>query len=211
MVIPVELTVVAQGPPVAAAGGVVNNGTFASGEPLAQGDIAAVFGNQFDFDAPQSAASLPLQTTLDNVQVTGERQSRSRSTTSLQSQINFEVPIDAATGDGTVQVVRNGTAGNLIYVDINAQAPRFIVIRRRLRHHDDAGGGIDRHSIESRKGWRHHRDLRPGPRANFARRSLRNRFAVHHRWPLCREPRRCASVLRRRSSRRLAPRPRLSG
>ena len=52
LVIPVELTVEAQGPPVAAAGGVVNNGTFASGEPLAQGDIAAVFGNQFTFDAP---------------------------------------------------------------------------------------------------------------------------------------------------------------
>ena len=41
-------------------------------------------------------------------------------------QINFEMPINAATGDGTVQVVRNGTAGNLIYVDINAQVPRFI-------------------------------------------------------------------------------------
>jgi uncharacterized protein (TIGR03437 family) len=126
LVIPVELTVVAQGPPIASAGGVVNNGTFASGEPLAQGDIAAVFGNQFTFDAPQSAASLPLETTLDNVQVLVNGKPAPVYYVS-SGQINFEIPIDAATGDGTVQVVRNNQAGNLIYVDINAQAPRFIV------------------------------------------------------------------------------------
>jgi uncharacterized protein (TIGR03437 family) len=46
------------------------------------------------------------------------------------NQINFEIPIDASTangGAGTVQVVRNGTPGNLIYVDINARVPRFIL------------------------------------------------------------------------------------
>ncbi|HTC88173.1 MAG TPA: IPT/TIG domain-containing protein [Bryobacteraceae bacterium] len=126
LVIPVQLVVAAQGPPVASVGGVVNNGTFGSGEPLAQGDIAAVFGNQFDFDAPQSAPSLPLLTTLDNVQVLVNGKAAPLYYVS-SSQINFEVPIDAATGDGTVQVVRNGSAGNLIYVDINAQVPRFIV------------------------------------------------------------------------------------
>jgi uncharacterized protein (TIGR03437 family) len=126
VVIPVQLTVVAQGAPIASAGGVVNNGTFASGEPLAQGDIAAVFGNQFTFDAPTSAATLPLQTTLDNVQVLVNGKPAPVYYTS-SGQINFEIPIDAATGDGTIQVVRNGTQGNLIYVDINAQAPRFIV------------------------------------------------------------------------------------
>jgi uncharacterized protein (TIGR03437 family) len=126
IVIPVELTVAAQGPPVAAVGGVVNNGTFASGEPLAQGDIAAVFGSQFDFDAPQGAASLPLLTELDNVQVLVNGKAAPIYYVS-PGQINFEIPIDAATGDGSIQVVRNGTAGNLIYVDINAQVPRFIV------------------------------------------------------------------------------------
>ena len=126
VVIPVELTVVAQGPPVASAGGVVNNGTFANGEPLAQGDVAAVFGNQFLFDIPQFASSVPLATTLDGVQVLVNGVAAPLYYASA-GQINFEVPIDAATGDGTVQVVRNGSAGNLIYVDINAQAPRFIV------------------------------------------------------------------------------------
>ncbi len=126
VVIPVQLTVVAQGPPVASAGGVVNNGTFANGEPLAEGDVAAVFGNQFLFDVPQFAGSVPLTTTLDGVQVLVNGVAAPLYYASA-GQINFEVPIDAATGDGTVQVVRNGAAGNLIYVDINAQAPRFIV------------------------------------------------------------------------------------
>lgn len=124
--IPVQLVVAAQTAPVASAGGVVNNGTFASGEPLAQGDIAAVFGNQFDYDAPQSASSLPLLTTLDGVQVLVNGVAAPVYYVSA-SQINFEIPINAATGDGTIQVVRNGQAGNLIYVDINAQVPRFIL------------------------------------------------------------------------------------
>ncbi len=126
LVIPVQLVVVAQGPPAAAAGGVVNNGTFASGESLAQGDIAAVFGSQFDFDAPQGATSLPLQTTMDNIQVLVNGKAAPIYYVS-PGQINFEIPIDAATGDGTIQVVRNGTAGNLIYVDVNAIVPRFIL------------------------------------------------------------------------------------
>jgi uncharacterized protein (TIGR03437 family) len=126
VVIPVQLVIAAQGPPVASAGGVVNNGTFASGEPLAQGDITAVFGNQFDFDAPLGATSLPLLTTLDGIQVLVNGAAASIYYVS-SSQINFEIPIGAATGDGTVQVVRNGTPGNLIYVSINAQVPRFIL------------------------------------------------------------------------------------
>lgn len=125
IVIPVSLVITAQGPPVASAGGVVNNGTFASGEPLAQGDIAAVFGNQFDYDAPTTAGSVPLGTTLDNVQVLVNGNAAPLYYVS-GGQINFEVPIDAATGDGTVQVVRNGQAGNLVYVNINPQVPRFI-------------------------------------------------------------------------------------
>lgn len=129
IVIPVQLVVVAQGPPTAAAGGVVNNGTFSAGEPLAEGDIAAVFGSQFTFDAPTAASSLPLQTTLDGVQVLVNGEAAPVYYVS-EGQINFEIPIDASTannGNGTVQVVRNGTMGNLVYVDIDAQVPRFIV------------------------------------------------------------------------------------
>ena len=129
LVIPVQLTIAAQTAPVASAGGVVNNGTFATGEPLAQGDIAAVFGNQFTFDAPTQASGLPLQTTLDGVQVLVNGVAAPLYYVSA-GQINFEVPIDASTsngGGGTVQVVRNGQTGNSVYVDIAAQAPQFIL------------------------------------------------------------------------------------
>jgi uncharacterized protein (TIGR03437 family) len=136
VVIPVTLTVAAPGPPLAFAGGVVNNGTFGSGEPLAQGDIVAVFGSQFTYDAPQGAAKLPLQMTLNGVQVLVNGTAAPIYYVS-PGQINFEIPIDASTtngGGGTVQVVRNGTPGNLVYVDINARAPRFITF--------DGGYGI---------------------------------------------------------------------
>ena len=49
--VPVQFTVEAQTAPIAYAGGAVNNGTFASGESLAQGDIAAVFGDQLTLGA----------------------------------------------------------------------------------------------------------------------------------------------------------------
>jgi uncharacterized protein (TIGR03437 family) len=128
VVIPVTLTVVPADPPLAFAGGVVNNGTFGSGEPLAQGDIVAVFGSQFTYDAPQGATKLPLQMTMNGVQVLVNGTAAPIYYVS-PGQINFEIPINASTangGGGTVQVVRNGTPGNLVYVDINAQAPRFI-------------------------------------------------------------------------------------
>jgi uncharacterized protein (TIGR03437 family) len=129
IVIPVQFVVAAQGPPVAATGGVVNNGTFGANEPLAQGDIVAVFGSQFDFDAPQSAANLPLLNTMDGIQVLVNGTAAPIYYVSAD-QINFEIPIDASTangGGGTVQVVRNGTPGNLIYVDIIPRVPRFIL------------------------------------------------------------------------------------
>jgi uncharacterized protein (TIGR03437 family) len=129
VVVPVNLTVEAQTPPYAFAGGVVNNGTFGNGEPVAQGDIAAVFGSQFSYDDPQGASGIPLSTTINGVQVLVNGKAAPLYFVS-PGQINFEVPIDASTangGAGTVQVVRNGQAGNMIYVDINVRVPRFIV------------------------------------------------------------------------------------
>lgn len=127
--IPVQLIVVPQGPPVASVGGVIANSTFAVGEALAQGDIASVYGSQFTFDAPSGATKLPLDTTLGNVQVLVNGVAAPVYYAS-SGQINFEIPIDAATangGAGTVQVVRNGTAGNLVYVQIHAHAPQFLI------------------------------------------------------------------------------------
>ncbi|HEX5228047.1 MAG TPA: hypothetical protein VFW44_10070, partial [Bryobacteraceae bacterium] len=127
--IPVQLIVTPQGPPVASVGGVIANSTFAVGEALAQGDIASVYGNQFTFDAPSGATKLPLDTTLGDVQVLVNGVAAPVYYVS-SGQINFEIPIDAATangGAGTVQVVRKGTAGNLVFVQIHAQAPQFLI------------------------------------------------------------------------------------
>jgi uncharacterized protein (TIGR03437 family) len=120
------MTIVTQGPPVAFAGGVVNNGTFANGESISQGDIAAVFGSQFTYDAPQGASTLPLATTLDNVQVLINGNAAPLYFTS-SGQINFEVPIDATPGNGTLQIVRNAQKGNMVLVNIVARAPQFIL------------------------------------------------------------------------------------
>ena len=126
VVIPVQLTVEAQTAPMAFAGGAVNNGTFANGEPLAQGDIAALFGSQFTYGDAQGATALPLQTKINGVQVLVNGQAAPLFYVGA-GQINFEVPINTATGNGTIQVVRDGTAGNLISVDINSRVPRFIL------------------------------------------------------------------------------------
>lgn len=129
VVVPVSLSVEAQAPPLAFAGGVVNNGTFGNGEPVAQGDIVALFGDQFTYDDPVGASALPLETKLNGVQVLVNGIAAPLFFVS-SGQINFEVPIDASTasgGGGTVQVVRNSQPGNKVYVDINARVPRFIL------------------------------------------------------------------------------------
>ena len=127
VVIPVQLTVEPPTPPVALAGGVVNNGTFAGLEPLAQGDIVALFGDQLTYGDPQSAASLPLATLLGDIQVLVNGKAAPVYYAS-PGQINFEIPIDAATGDGTVQVVRGSQPGNKAYIHIASRAPRFLLI-----------------------------------------------------------------------------------
>jgi len=123
--VPVALNVVAQTPPVAAAGGVVNNGTFASGESLAQGDIVALFGDQLTYGDPQQAGSLPLPNILGGTQVLVNGQAAPVYYVS-PGQINFEIPIDAAAGDAIVQVVRNSQTGNTAYLNIQVSEPRFI-------------------------------------------------------------------------------------
>ncbi|HMD50042.1 MAG TPA: hypothetical protein VKG79_13125 [Bryobacteraceae bacterium] len=125
--VPVQLTVESQGAPVAFPGGVVNNGTFVGNQPLALGDITAVFGDQFTYGDPASASSLPLGTTLGNTQVMVNGTAAPVYYVS-PGQINFQIPFEASTGDGTIQVVRNGTAGNTISVNIANAAPSFLLL-----------------------------------------------------------------------------------
>jgi uncharacterized protein (TIGR03437 family) len=125
VIVPVQLNLVTQTAPIAAAGGVVNNGTFASRESLAQGDIAALFGDQFTTGDPQLASTLPLPNNLGGTQVLVNGQPAPLYYVS-PGQINFEIPIDAATDDATVQVVRNSQVGNSAYLNIKNSVPRFI-------------------------------------------------------------------------------------
>ncbi len=125
--IAVQLTVETPGVPIAFAGGVVNNGTFVSGQKLAQGDIVALFGDQFTYMDPQEAGSLPLTNALDETQVLINGVAAPVYYVS-PGQINFEIPISAAIGDGTVQVVRNNQIGNLAYVNIQSRESSFILL-----------------------------------------------------------------------------------
>jgi uncharacterized protein (TIGR03437 family) len=149
--VPVQLNVVTPTAPVAAAGGVVNNGTFAGGESLAQGDIAALFGDQFTTGDPQQAATLPLPTNLGGTQVLVNGQPVPLYYVS-PSQINFEIPIDAATDDATVQVVRNGQAGNSAFLNIKSSVPRFITnggTYAIMTTPDNALTGIPSHPVKA--------------------------------------------------------------
>jgi len=125
--IPVQLVVAAQSAPVAFVGGAVNNGTFAPGEPLAQGDIVAVFGDQFTLGGPQLAANVPLPKDLAGTQVFVNDQQAPLYFSSA-GQIDFEVPFEVAPGPATVRVDRNGQRGNSISVNIAASVPRFILL-----------------------------------------------------------------------------------
>jgi uncharacterized protein (TIGR03437 family) len=94
---------------------------------MAQGDIVALYGHQFTYGDAINATDLPLPATLGGTQVLVNGQPVPVYYVG-PSQIDFEIPIDAATGDGTVQVVRNGQQGNIIYVNIKDRVPHFLLI-----------------------------------------------------------------------------------
>ena len=123
--VPVTFEVVARGNPVLTAGGVVNNATFAGGDALGRGTIAAVFGEQFVFGDPVGASSLPLGTTLGGVRVLVNNEPAPVYFASY-GQINFQVPYEAAVGTATVIVEANGQRSNGVTVPIADRAPRLL-------------------------------------------------------------------------------------
>ncbi|MBS1871901.1 MAG: hypothetical protein JSU00_01715 [Acidobacteria bacterium] len=123
--VPVSLTVIATGPPLAIAGGVVNNATF-SNDPIAQGDFPAVFGEQFTTGALALASNVPYPTTSGGATVYLNGNPVPIYFVSA-NQINFLVPFDAAVGDGTLRVDRDGQRGNSVTVTIKARSPKLLV------------------------------------------------------------------------------------
>jgi uncharacterized protein (TIGR03437 family) len=127
VVIPINFVVEAQQAPVAYAGAAVNNGTFLQGEALAQGDIAAVFGDQLTLGAETYPTGLPLGTTLNGTQVLVDNIPAPLFVIT-GGQIDFQVPFEVPAGATTLQVIRNGEKGNMIAVNIAAAVPRFLVL-----------------------------------------------------------------------------------
>jgi uncharacterized protein (TIGR03437 family) len=123
--VPVTLEVAARSAPVATAGGVVNNATFAANDRIGKGAIAAVFGEQFLIGNPVSATALPLQTTLGGVRVLVNDVPAPVYFVSY-GQINFQIPYDARDGASTVVVESNGQRSNRVALNIANRAPRLL-------------------------------------------------------------------------------------
>lgn len=123
--VPVRFEVVAKGNPFVAAGGVVNNATYAGGDTLGRGTIAAVFGEQFVFGAPVAASALPLQNEMGGVKVLVNNVPAPVYFASY-GQINFQVPYEAAEGVATVHVEAGGLRSNGVTVRIADRAPRLL-------------------------------------------------------------------------------------
>ncbi len=124
--VPVELVVAPAGAPVSSFGGLVNIATFAQ-EPVSAGDIVAIFGTQLGpVGSAATNATTPLATTLAGTQVLVNGVPAPLYFVS-PGQINFQVPYSLTAGQtASVQVVSNGTQGNLRPLSIVATAPRLL-------------------------------------------------------------------------------------
>jgi uncharacterized protein (TIGR03437 family) len=127
--IPVRVNVSAAGGPTAFFNGIVDNAAFASGQSVAAGTVAALFGTQLSTSAPAYASGFPLPTTLGGVQVI-----INGSAVPLfyadSNQIDIQIPFSLPSGQILAQVMRNGQPGNRVSVTIDSVAPRLFALRQ---------------------------------------------------------------------------------
>lgn len=123
--VPVQLEVVAGGAPVVYYKGVKSNATFTP-ENLAQGDLPAVFGEQFTNGDQQVASGAPWPTTLGGATVFINDKPVPLYYVS-PTQINFQVPFDIPPGDAVLRVDRDGQRGNSVSVTISGSAPKLLI------------------------------------------------------------------------------------
>ncbi len=114
--VPVELEVLVAGPPEVEFDSVVNGATFDSAKPVSPGAIVSLFGTQL---APLTAGaeSTPLPRELVSTKVIINGIEAPLFFVSY-GQINFQIPWETPQGTRTVQVIRDGQAGNLVSADI---------------------------------------------------------------------------------------------
>ena len=123
--VPVELEILAPGPPLITYRGVVDNTTFEGGGTLAPGMLVALFGEQLTRQDPVSATSLPLETQLGGATVLVNGQPAPVYFSSY-GQITFQLPYSTQAGPALVQIEREGQRGNVAQVPVEPAAPRLL-------------------------------------------------------------------------------------
>lgn len=139
-VVPVQLTVLAAGSPVANVG-VANGFTNSPGDGLAAGDFVALYGTQFTAGASQQG-TLPLGTSLGGTQVLINGTAVPIQYVSA-GQINIQIPYNVQTGAGTLQVVNGTQQGNIVSVNISAVAPVLLPFGGGYVVAQTASGGFE--------------------------------------------------------------------
>jgi uncharacterized protein (TIGR03437 family) len=131
--VPVEMTVIAAGPPVAYFQGVSDDAIFKVGDPVSPGDIVKIVGDQFTTGAAVAVDKLP-QNTVGGASVFVNNKPAPIFYTAAShvvndgGQINFQVPYSTASGDAIVRVDRDGQRGNEITMPVTPRAPRILVL-----------------------------------------------------------------------------------
>jgi uncharacterized protein (TIGR03437 family) len=126
LTVPVDLEVIAPGPPVLDFQGVQDNATFVPGDAVTPGDIVAVKGQQLSAKDGTAAGAPPIATQLSDTQVLFNGQALPLYYSSY-GQINCQIPTDAPIGTALVQVKRqDGQVSNLVSVELAARAPRLL-------------------------------------------------------------------------------------
>jgi uncharacterized protein (TIGR03437 family) len=111
-VVNVTFEVAPKKPPELLYRGVVNGATFAQNQPLAPGAIVSLFGNQLAYSvAGATETPLPKELASAKVMIGGIEAPLFFAS---WGQINFQVPNEVPAGSTTLQVVRDGQAGNRI-------------------------------------------------------------------------------------------------
>ncbi len=136
LTVPVEMDVVAAGPPLSYFQGVVDNALFAVGEPVAPGGLVLVRGEQFSMGKATVATTLPLGTSLGGatVYVNGAAApiyyTAASNVVNAGGQITFQMPYNTPPGQATIRVDRNdnGTVqtGNTISVPVQSRVPALL-------------------------------------------------------------------------------------
>ncbi len=122
--VPVQLEVIPAGTPSAFYRGSINIGSWNANDPVAPGDILAVFGEQLS-DQVRSAEKLPLSTQLGPTKVLVNDREAPLYFVS-DGQVNIQIPFETPTGEAAVRVVRDGKRGNAVSIQVAPRAPHIL-------------------------------------------------------------------------------------